>query len=477
MAKLHNILTTAVTLLSLMPPLFGGDIGDDFETYYKTVKGSEPKVFETGDQLFVYSVQPFNSRKNNRAQAKLSAILQTKNLLKQWCIDYTAGEREKLTPDSKGTQYAYSVIKSPDPDVIFPWNVQLKTKEVPHKTDNGFYTAGQIIAKDDLIKSIPPEYSNPFTPERIFKGVETVAKIGMNGKKPEYFYKVCGLRDSASEDKGFKPGTTSEYHKSEKAISALLSESELAKKIKADKAEIEKAHINTEWSDTPQGEPVTVTEKKVTVTTNVPPRIEVKTNTLERPQSDDERKKRGVATGAVFNETTTISDCEEVVSETVTTTTETRKIIRRKTVSTAAGKAKMEDIFLSAGKAENTISEPRPSAAKAKEAFYGASDMVTKEKPLYEALCENQGDKELWNLFGRLLLNKKEYEASIICFRAALNLDRKYEYALVNLAEAYSAIGLKNLSYGLAFAARGLSANSWVISHSEAILTDRDNDD
>lgn len=471
MLKRHNGLIIAAVVFSLALSLFGGDAKEDFEIYNKTVNGTNAKVFEANNKIIVYSLLPYNERKDDRTQVKMRVFLQANKLLKQWVVDYTAKERTKNQPESKGLLYAYSVIYALDPDVVLPWNVKFTIREMPHKTNNGFYTIGQIIDRDVLINNIPHVFYNPFSADFIFSSIETVVQKGMSGKNPDYFYKKCGLRDFVANDEGFEPEIGAEYQKANNAISQYLSKSELAKKIKTDKAEIEKPHVVSTWGEAPQGDPETIRNQSVSAVTNVLPQVAVSSNTCQRAESESERKDIGIATGGVITETITSSDYEKVVVKTTVTTTETHTFIRKKTVSSVVGKAKLQDIFLSAGTMDNLPSEIKPSAKKAKESFYGSADVATKEKDLYAALCENPGDKELWNLYGRLLLNRNENEAAVICFRASLKLDNKYEYALVNLSEAYNAMGLKNLSYGLAFVARGLSTNSWVTLHSEAILT------
>jgi Flp pilus assembly protein TadD len=89
---------------------------------------------------------------------------------------------------------------------------------------------------------------------------------------------------------------------------------------------------------------------------------------------------------------------------------------------------------------------------------------------LKTALIENPGDKELWNYLGRKLMDNGEPLLAIIAYRNALKLDPAFIYPMVNLANAYLAIDLYDLAFGLATALQGMELDSWSAKESVRIL-------
>ena len=162
---------------------------------------------------------------------------------------------------------------------------------------------------------------------------------------------------------------------------------------------------------------------------------------------------------------------EKVISEIVTKTIVcTTKTMLRKTESTYSGEPRFECLFLSGGSLPNKESSRINSGVLAERIFYGRATMADRERAILNALRENPGDKVLWNLYGRLFQNRRDWYGAIICFRNALRIDKEYDFALTNLADVYREMGKKNLAVGLALLARGFSTNDWCIKHLEAIL-------
>ena len=162
---------------------------------------------------------------------------------------------------------------------------------------------------------------------------------------------------------------------------------------------------------------------------------------------------------------------ENVVSEVVTRTIVcTTRTVLRKTEYSYSGNPRFEQLFLSGGCIDNKVVASTVQGLSAQKIFFGTATMEERERVVLNALRENPGDKVLWNLYGRIFQSRKDWFGALVCFRNALRLDREYEFALVNLADTYWAMGRKNLAVGTAILARGVTVDSWCVKHSEAIL-------
>ena len=125
---------------------------------------------------------------------------------------------------------------------------------------------------------------------------------------------------------------------------------------------------------------------------------------------------------------------------------------------------KMHDLLWAGGKGKNEPFSRLESGDKAIKLLYDKSiDAKEKERMVKEALTENPGDKELWNYYGRLLKDRGELFAAVVCFRNALSLDRSFVFPMVNLASSYQLLGFRNLSWGMATLALGMAKDNWSI--------------
>ena len=160
--------------------------------------------------------------------------------------------------------------------------------------------------------------------------------------------------------------------------------------------------------------------------------------------------------------------------EVVTTTVETKRQARilKKITTPMAVDPVFEKLFLSGGSMPNSSAARTAKGRAAEKAFYASSSQTPAEREqlLIEALRENPGDKVLWNLLGRIMLNRQDRIGGLICFRNALRLDKNYEFALANLAMAYDGMGWHDLAYGAAIVAYGMAKNDWCVKESMKIL-------
>jgi tetratricopeptide (TPR) repeat protein len=148
----------------------------------------------------------------------------------------------------------------------------------------------------------------------------------------------------------------------------------------------------------------------------------------------------------------------------------TRKILVQRIARDYRASARFERLFLSGGSEPNAKAARTERGKAAERAFFGACAPDERERLVLEALRENPGDKVLWNLYGRLLQNKKDWLGARICFRNALRLDREYQFALTNLALTYQAMGRRELAVAAAIVAYGVATDGWCKSQSEGVL-------
>lgn len=174
--------------------------------------------------------------------------------------------------------------------------------------------------------------------------------------------------------------------------------------------------------------------------------------------------------GGTFVTRTVRSDAAIVTTVTTTTVVRVRRTLVQNLRTDYFGESRFEDIFLAGGLGANAPS-PRTALGRAAEkAFAAPGTQEEHERSVLVALRENPSDKVLWNLYGRLLQARKDWLGALICFRAALRLDPAYQYALVNLAVTYEALGRRELAVAAAFVAHGVATDAWCETKAKAIL-------
>ena len=148
----------------------------------------------------------------------------------------------------------------------------------------------------------------------------------------------------------------------------------------------------------------------------------------------------------------------------------TEKVVRME-ITSVQKIPRMQLLFLGCGTVSNMPYGRIESGTEAVRIAYDRQSKIDiKMTALKNALCDNPGDAELWNLYGRCLNDHGDKMASVICYRNALKLKPDYEYPIVNLAKVYSELGYKRLGVGLALLARGTAKDKWSIAEAEKIL-------
>ena len=446
---------------------FAADRDDRLAIYQNDIKSRESGVYEVGGDLYVNVRLPVNgSVQLNRA--KMKAALEANNLLKKWAIDYSAPTRNKVDSAPEGVKFAASVADAINTVWRFnDWKMKFKGQEVsPY--EKGFVLLCQIMAKDDVVKHIPPSFSQAIPQDLLFKVLPSFVRE-MRKRDAKKLYGICNAID-LMPDAAATPKAREEFAKVNAELEKYLASSEFVAGLRERARKIRGPIVVESWEDVPQ-KPMEEVSNSVVVVTNVIAGITVSTNVATRAQSDKERQSSGFAAKGEVKETTRISDEEEVVeTKTVTKVTTIRKI-RRKTVAEVSGMPLFEDVFISGGKTLDKASPQTGTGKKAVAAYFDAvTPMDEKSKMVAEALCENPGDSQLWNLYGRCLLQKGEKLAALLCFRCAAKLDAANQYAIANLSLVYDNLGYAELARGLAVIAYGIADDEWCRNAAKKVL-------
>ena len=446
---------------------FAADREDRLAKYQNEIKPRESGVYEVDGDLYVNVRIPVKGTAQLNT-AKMKAALEANNLLKKWAIAYSAPTRNKVDNASEGVKFAASVADDCNATWRFnDWNVKFKGQEVsPY--EKGFVLLCQIMAKDDVVKQIPPSFSQAIPQDVLFKVLPPFVRE-MRRRDAKKLYGMSSAID-LMPDAAATPKAKEEFARVNAELEKYLASSEFASAVKERARKIRGPVVVESWEEV-AGEPTEEVSNSVVVVTNVIAEIKVATNVVTRAQSDKERQASGFAAKGEVTETTRISDEEEVVETRTVTTVKTIRKIRRKTVREVSGTPLFEDVFISGGKALGKASAQTEIGKKAVAAYFDAvTPMDQKSKMVAEALCENPGDSQLWNLYGRCLLQKGEKMAALVCFRCAARLDAVNQYAIANLSSVYDDLGCAELARGLAVVAYGIADDEWCRNAAKKVL-------
>lgn len=435
--------------------------------YQNEIKSRESGVYEIDGDLYVnVRIAVKNSAQISRT--KLKAVLDANNLLKKWAIDYSAAARNKADDAPEGVKFAASVADACNTGWRFnDWNIKFNGQEVsPY--ENGFFLLCQIAAKEDVVKQIPPSFSQVIPQNLLFKVLPPFIRE-MHDRDAAKLYAMCSAID-LMPDVAVSPKAKDEFAKVNADLGKYLASSDFIAGLRARAKKIRGPVVVESWEDV-SGSQTEDVSNSYSVVTNVIANVNVATNVVTRAQSVEERKSTGCSAKGEVKETTRISDEAEIVeTRTVTSATTIRKI-RRKTVREVQGTPIFEDVFVSGGKALGMASPQTEVGKKAVAAYFDAvTPMDDKSKMVADALCENPGDSQLWNLYGRCLLQKNEKMAALVCFRCAARLDSTNQYAITNLSSVYDDLGYAELACGLAVIAYGITDDEWCRNTAKKVL-------
>ncbi len=277
---------------------------------------------------------------------------------------------------------------------------------------------------------------------------------------------VCGKGQAPTSGPVTEGAAYREYVDVARETADYLAASVLAKELRAAQKELENIASRPDVAYVAPPESF-VTNVTVNVSTNRAVAANAVTNVAEVPFS-------GIT--AVMPAGGTLVERRVRRDESIITTVETCMVVRTRQVLVQRiardyrASARFERLFLSGGKESNAKAARTERGKAAERAFFAACAPGERERLVLEALRENPGDKILWNLYGRLLMNGKDWLGARICFRNALRLDHEYQFALTNLALTYQAMGRRELAVAAAMVAYGLATDNWCKAQSEGVL-------
>ena len=263
------------------------------------------------------------------------------------------------------------------------------------------------------------------------------------------------MKDKAAVDAGVK----AEFAGVEDRLKVYLAQSEFCRELGRMKKRL--AGSETETWRREEGRPVEIRKERTDVSTNAVSFGVVRTNCVERRETAAEVVALGMSCGEKVTEAQWADGVYEVVETRTVVLSTVRTNVLRRIKTRIAGDARFEDIFLGFVPVERVACMQKERGRKAVEIFKGTSDLPEKWRAVLLALRENPGDKEAWNLCGRLFQMKGDGLGAVICFRRALALDPLYDFALVNAALSYRDLGCPRLAVGYAILAIGLTDDTW----------------
>lgn len=473
MTKCLKELCVAISVVILFLPAFSDEetgLDNVFLHYQNIVQPRETGVYEDGDMLYIHVRIPFDRSKEKVKEKRARAIFAAQDLLKQWAIDYSAPERNREDNSPKGVKEAKNIVARYLPGWHFKeWPPRLSMREFPHLSADGFYVMGQAVAKDDVVRNIPKTFFKPFAAEDWNEALAKAIEAGIKKDGREAVLRLCRAWDASSHFVSPESAKDVDYSRVCESVRKYVAESERAAMFAQAAKKINGPHARERWDELP--EPVSVsTNVIVSAKTNALEHVAVATNVTSRIQEKDEIADLGRSCGTTVVEREEVADVEEVVVTTTMTVIESCRIVRRRHVSSVSGNARFESLFAGGGEADNSKVAPTEFGSAAAKVFFEALPLAEKMARLLDAVRENPCDPRLWNLYGKCLQTEGDNLGAVVCFRNALRLDAEYEFALVNLAETYQALGYRRLAVGLAIFARAVAKDAWCVSHAEALL-------
>ena len=443
--------------------------------YQRHLKDKPQGVYEWPEAglLFVQVHVPYVSDESENLDA--NTLLAEHRELYAW-LAARAGERKDDPELSKGLALARRLVRANYPmwEYTADWEYDL-TGQAFSREENGKRVACAVCEKKAVEATMPKAFLEPASDEVWLAGVRELAGDCYVGRFNVQFMEQIGLwdcaalrRDGASPVTGAFTGTPAykEYVDVVKETMDYLASSGFPEELRKARKSLENIHqrIDVEYVVPPES---MVTNTFLHVSTNHAVAANAVTNKTSVPCS-------GIvsvmpAGGSLVERSVR---CDESIVTTVETcmVVRTRKVLVQRIVRDYRASAKFERLFLSDAKEDNVVAARTERGNVAERAFYGACAQGERERLVLEALRENPGDKVLWNLYGRLLLGKKDWYGARICFRNALRLDHGYQFALTNLALTYQSMGRRELAIPAAIVAYGLATDGWCKSQAEGVL-------
>lgn len=437
-------------------------------TYQKDVCCKPSGVYEIKGCLYAHCVIAF-PKTESVLRRKRKLMLAANELLKNWAIDYVKGRRTKPDSQSDGVGLALKVLDDANPQWRYAdWQIKAGGQELSGKGSNGDWFV-LILPKDDVIRQIPSSFYENLPPQDMIQRCIRKLVPSMVRSNASRFYSMCGILDFDSSVK-VEDLPRREFAEVASAVKAYLDSSAEANAIAGQAKAIRTPVVDEKRTDF-QDAPIVKKSESVSVVTNVLEKAVAVSNVIERAQTADERTKVGMVCGGKVRETRIEKDEMEFVETKTVTTTTTRRIVRRHSTRSVVAQPRFEELFLRGGDAENAKMPQTEVGRKATAVYFDSITPVEgKRQAVMEALRENPGDVQLWNMAGNFFMQGDDFIGALICFRCAAKIDASDENMLVNLARVYEKLGKGSLSKGMAVMAYGLAKGDWAQKESGRIL-------
>ena len=443
--------------------------------YQRHVKDKPQGVYEWPEEglLFVQVHVPYVKGGGEGIDA--NTLLAEHQELYAW-LAARAGERKQDAKLPFGLDRTRQFVRANYPtwEYTADWEYKL-TGPAFSREEEGKRVACVVCDKKSVEATMPKEFLESAADDVWLAGVRELVGECYLSRINVPFMEQVGLFDCAAlwgKGQSPQPGPATErpayreYLEAERETADYLASSDLARSLREAQKALESipTRLDVDYTVPPERFATNVT---VHVTTNLAVAAHAVTNKVVVPFD-------GIA--AVMPAGGTVVERSVRSDESIITTVETcmvvrtRRILVQRIARDYRASPKFERLFLSGGKDANEKAARTERGKAAERAFYGACAQEERERLVLDALRENPGDKVLWNLYGRLLQNKKDWIGARICFRNALRLDREYQFALTNLALTYQAMGRRELAAAAAMVAYGLATDGWCKSQSEGVL-------
>lgn len=473
-------MTTSKSLLLLAsaallaPWMSAADGSPSAAAYYQANLKDRPQgVYEWNDKLFVQVRVSHDAADSDDVSALV--LLAEHNELYAW-LAAKAGERKKDPELPFGLARVRRLVRRNYPvfEYTADWKYDLNGQEFSREEGKD-RVACMVCDRKSVEDSMPPGFLDEVPATIWYEGAKKLVGEMYLGRANVSFMAGIGLLDCAAMTStadfdaiASEVGTPAhdEYKTVEAGVADYLKNSGFAAQIRAAKDSIGKiAPTLDKVYDVPSE--IVTTNILVNVTTNTSVAANTVTNVSEVAS-------RGVSKvmprGGTLMARRVQSDQAIITTVRTETVVSTRRILVRDVRTDYFGVPKFEELFLGGGLGANARVERTAMGRAAEKAFFAPGTAEEHERAVMEALRENPGDKVLWNLLGRLLQGRKDWWGALVCFRAALRLDREYQYALVNLAATYEALEKRELAAAAAMVAYGVATDAWCLDKAKAML-------
>jgi len=437
--------------------------------YYKeNVQSKDSGVYEHDGNLYVHVRKPIKGAQS-QMRIRMKAIGEMNDLLRGWAIDFASTKRSVSIDDNTiGVSIAVKLLDNANPLWRYAeWKCRANGQEFTGSKD-GYFWICQVLDKESVINQIPADFykSAPST-NAVFKAVSALLPIMLKSDGARVYNDLCACDLLVVKDA--KGMWEDELGRVDRAFETYKASKNYCD-IKRDCQRLSNSSEEISWNEVSEP-PVEQHFENVKFETNTIACINVVTNFSDRAETEEEFRRLGMSSNRKMRDEIRTSE-EFVIVETKTVTeVTTKKTVRKKQIKAICGNPRFELIFLSGGTLTNTPSAQIASGVDAVKKFFSPDvTLQVREETIRYALCENPGDIQLWNMFGRCLMKKGDSVGAMVCFRAAAKLNKNDQFMLANLAEAYESIGCHRLACSYAVLGIGLSTDSWCLRKCKEIL-------